>query len=139
MAPFHGPGSLFLFPVKGCSFSGDRFSNLFHTRLSHSVDQYHCQHCIQMRTAKAWLCIATCVASIGQHLEANLVDQEQPGFKSRTSGFKTDCSTIEQSQLFNKSILCHVTPAETGWKNYLKAEQAKNGIPQKLKLCFLNL
>ena len=40
----------------------------------------------------------------GNHLKADLLEQEQPGFEPRTFGFKTDSSTIKPSHLFGKGI-----------------------------------
>ena len=40
----------------------------------------------------------------GNHFEADLLEQEWPGFEPRTSGFKTDRSTIEPSHLIEKVI-----------------------------------
>ena len=82
--------SFFLFPVKGCVSSV-----FFCTILSDAADQYHRLPHIQMRTAYPRIFIATCVASIWQQLE-----QLQPEFDSKMSGFKMDSSTIEPSHLF---------------------------------------
>ena len=40
-----------------------------------------------------------CFHQYSNHLEADLLEQEQPGFEPKTSEFKTNHSTIEPSQL----------------------------------------
>ena len=53
-----------------------------------------CLHTVQMGTAPPWLFIITYVSSTQKQLNVDLLEQEQQGFEPRTSGFKTDRSTI---------------------------------------------
>ena len=47
-----------------------------------------------MRTAQPWLFNATCVSSIWQHQEVDLLEQDWSVFEPKTSEFINECSIL---------------------------------------------
>ena len=89
------PASIFnIFPVKVVAIPSSVAQGIFLQLIQHLRSA-----CVWMRTSHHRHLLPCVIASIRQYLEAYLLEHERTGFEPRTSGYKTNCSTIEPSQL----------------------------------------